>query len=49
VLKSDRPSSRWQLLIIFLVYAALLMLLSLPFVVLNWPPGLGWTVWPGLR
>jgi len=48
VLKADRPSKRSQLLVIFLVYAALLMLCSLPFVLLNWPPGLGWTSWPHL-
>jgi protein-S-isoprenylcysteine O-methyltransferase Ste14 len=47
VLKKNRPETGKELLATFAVYAALLILLSLPFVLLDWPPGIGWSSWPG--
>jgi len=44
--KKDRPENGKQVIVTFLVYAAILVLLSLPFVVAGWPPGLGWSDWP---
>ncbi len=48
VLKKDRPETGKELLATFAVYATLLILLSSPFVFLDWPPGIGWSDWPGL-
>jgi protein-S-isoprenylcysteine O-methyltransferase Ste14 len=48
LLKKDRPENRWELLLTFVVYTAILVLLSLPFVLLDWPPGRGWMDWPSL-
>ena len=45
LLRKDRPENRWELLT-FVVYAAILVSLSLPFVLLDWPPGRGWMDWP---
>jgi protein-S-isoprenylcysteine O-methyltransferase Ste14 len=45
LLKKDRPGNRKELVLTFVVYAAILVLLSLPFVVLNWPSR-GWMDWP---
>ena len=47
VLKKDRPETGKELVATFAVYAALLILLSLPFVLLDWPQGIGWSGWPG--
>ena len=47
VLKKDRPETGKELLATFAVYAALVILLSLPFVLLDWPQGIGWSGWPG--
>ena len=47
LLKKNRPETGKELLATFAVYAALLILLSLPFVLLDWPDGLGWSDWPG--
>ena len=47
VLKKDRPETGKELVAAFAVYAALLILLSLPFVLLDWPQGIGWSAWPG--
>ena len=46
LLKKERPEHRWEVVLTFAIYVAVLMLLSLPFVLLNWPPGRGWTAWP---
>ena len=46
-LKKDRPETGKELLATFAVYATLLILLSLPFVLLDWPQGIGWSGWPG--
>ena len=47
VLKKDRPETGKELLAAFAVYATSLILLSLPFVLLDWPQGIGWSGWPG--
>ena len=46
LLKKERPENRWDLLLTFVVYTAILISFSLPFVLLNWPPGQGWMAWP---
>jgi protein-S-isoprenylcysteine O-methyltransferase Ste14 len=46
LLNRDQPENGWQVLVVFLAYAAILVLLSLPFVVLKWPSSMGWMVWP---
>jgi protein-S-isoprenylcysteine O-methyltransferase Ste14 len=47
LLKKNRPETGKELVATFAVYATLLILLSLPFVLLDWPPGYGWSEWPG--
>ena len=47
LLKKDRPETGKELVATFAVYATLLILLSSPFVLLDWPPGIGWSDWPG--
>ncbi|MGB5926190.1 MAG: DUF1295 domain-containing protein [Dehalococcoidia bacterium] len=47
VLKKDRPETGKELVAAFAVYAASLILLSLPFGLLDWPQGIGWSGWPG--
>jgi len=47
LLKKNRPETGKELVATFAVYATLLILLSLPFVLLDWPPGIGWAGWPG--
>ena len=46
VLKRDRPEKGVHVLRVFVVYAAILILLSLPFVVFKWPSSMGWMAWP---
>jgi protein-S-isoprenylcysteine O-methyltransferase Ste14 len=46
-LKKDRPETGKELVATFAVYATLLILLSLPLVLLDWPQGIGWSNWPG--
>jgi protein-S-isoprenylcysteine O-methyltransferase Ste14 len=48
LLQKSRPETGKELLASFAVYATLLVLLSSPFVLLDWPPGIGWSDWPGL-
>ena len=47
LLKKDRPETGKELVATFAVYATLLILLSSPFVLLDFPPGIGWSDWPG--
>ena len=42
--KTSRNS--WDTLYLFVIYLGVLILLSLPFFLLNYPPGLGWMTWP---
>ena len=46
ILKKDRPETGWDPVWTFVIYLAVVMMLSLPFVVLRWPPGRGWMAWP---
>jgi protein-S-isoprenylcysteine O-methyltransferase Ste14 len=46
ILRKNKPESRWDLLWVFLIYLVVVMLLSLPFVLLDWPPAGGWAYWP---
>lgn len=46
VLRKDHPETGGELVLTFLLYTAILILLSLPFVLLDWPPGRGWIDWP---
>jgi protein-S-isoprenylcysteine O-methyltransferase Ste14 len=44
--KKRLPETGKGVVCVFLVYGAILVLLSLPFLLLNWPPGFGWYGWP---
>jgi len=44
--KKNQPGNGKELIGTFAVYSVILIMLSLPFVLLNWPPGLGWSAWP---
>jgi len=44
--KGGSPQKGRDLVGIFFLYLALAMVLSAPFVLLNWPPGGGWMSWP---
>lgn len=46
VLRKKHPENGRDLIITSVVYLAIFVLLSLPFVLLNWPPHLGWSDWP---
>jgi hypothetical protein len=46
LLRKNRPESGWDLVLAFALYLALIALVSLPFVLLDWPPGRGWMEWP---
>lgn len=47
LIKKDRPETGKELVATFAVYTTLLVLLSSPFVLLDYPPGVGWSGWPG--
>jgi protein-S-isoprenylcysteine O-methyltransferase Ste14 len=42
----ERPDTRCDLIWTFAIYLSVICLLSLPFVVLDWPTGGGWVNWP---
>jgi protein-S-isoprenylcysteine O-methyltransferase Ste14 len=42
----ERPLTGWDLVWTFGIYLSLICLLSLPFVILDWPGGGGWVTWP---
>ena len=46
LLKKDRPENGKELLVTFVVYLAILVLLSLPFLLLDIPGYVGWGGWP---
>ncbi len=46
VSRRSYPTTRRELLGVFVVYLLLVVLLSLPFLLAEWPPGLGWSDWP---
>jgi protein-S-isoprenylcysteine O-methyltransferase Ste14 len=47
LLKKNRPETGKEILATFAVYATLLILLSSPFVLRDFPQGVGWPDWPG--
>jgi len=46
VLKKDRPACGRDLLWTFIIYLAVIIVLSLPFVLFDWPSGGSWSDWP---
>ena len=44
--KKNLPENGKEVICTFVVYSVILVLLSLPFLLLNWPPGYGWSTWP---
>jgi protein-S-isoprenylcysteine O-methyltransferase Ste14 len=46
VLRKDWPTTGWDLVWTFAIYLAVVVVLSLPFVLFDWPPGGGWMHWP---
>ena len=44
--KKNQPESRKEIVGTFVVYCLVFVLLSLPFILLNWPPGHQWWKWP---
>jgi protein-S-isoprenylcysteine O-methyltransferase Ste14 len=44
-LRKERPETRWDLISTFIIYLCTVMLLSLPFVLLDWP-ATSWMNWP---
>jgi protein-S-isoprenylcysteine O-methyltransferase Ste14 len=46
ILKKERPETGKEVAIVLAVYAGLLVLLSIPFVVFQWPPRGGWWKFP---
>lgn len=44
--RTNLPQNKIQIVLVLAIYFAFLLLLSLPFVLLHWPPGLGWSAWP---
>jgi protein-S-isoprenylcysteine O-methyltransferase Ste14 len=46
ICKKRLPENGKEIACAFLVYTAILTVLSLPFLLLSWPPGFGWYSWP---
>ena len=46
ILKKDKPTSGWDFLWTFIIYLAVIVVLSLPFVIFDFPPGGSWAEWP---
>jgi len=44
--RKNQPENRKEIIATFAVYCLIFALLSLPFVLLNWPPGHEWWKWP---
>ena len=45
ILRKDQSTSRWDLVWTFVIYLGVIILLSLPFVLLDYPSS-GWMNWP---
>jgi protein-S-isoprenylcysteine O-methyltransferase Ste14 len=45
-LRKKRPESGLEVVVVLVLYAAILILLSVPFVVFHWPPRTGWWGFP---
>ncbi len=43
---TNQPQNRSQIAVVLAIYFVLLVLASLPFVLLSWPPLPGWSSWP---
>jgi protein-S-isoprenylcysteine O-methyltransferase Ste14 len=43
---TNLPQNRVQIAVVLVIYFVLLLLVSLPFVLLHWPPVPGWSSWP---
>ena len=46
VLGKTQPENRKEIIGTFAIYFVIFILLSLPFVLLNWPPSESWASWP---
>jgi len=46
ILKKDRPINRWDLMWTFIIYLGVIVVLSLPFILFDFPPGGSWSDWP---
>ena len=46
VLQKARPENRLDVVWTFFLYLAVVCLLSLPYILFEWPPGQGWNAWP---
>ena len=46
VLRKDWPTTGWDLVWTLTIYTSVVALLSLPFLLFDWPPGSGWMHWP---
>jgi protein-S-isoprenylcysteine O-methyltransferase Ste14 len=46
ICRKERPETGWDVALAFVLYLGLIALLSLPFVLLDWPSGGGWMNWP---
>jgi len=46
VLRKKEPETGWDLVVVFFLYLALTALLSLPFILFDWPSSRGWSNWP---
>jgi protein-S-isoprenylcysteine O-methyltransferase Ste14 len=46
LLRKEWPTTRWDLVWTFVIYLAVVALLSLPFILFDWPPDSGWMHWP---
>lgn len=46
ILKKDRLTSGWDLLWTFIIYLAVIVVLSLLFVIFDFPPSGSWAEWP---
>ncbi len=44
--KKSLPETKKEIFFTLLVYAFILFLASVPFLLLNWPPDYGWRIWP---
>jgi len=44
--KKGLPGNNKQIIITLAVHGLMLIIISLPFPLLDWPPGLGWYAWP---
>lgn len=45
ILRKERPETQWDLIYTFIIYLGIVMLLSLPFILLDWP-ATGWMNYP---